>query len=130
MTSKEIAAQILELVGKESNIISCTHCVTRLRFSLKDDGKADRKKIESLEGVLGVQIQGGQFQVIVCGTCGDGQFGRRRCRCCGRVRNREKERGVANFRDPLFHINSQFAAGDRRGDDKRLPVYVLGIRLD
>ena len=65
MTSKEIAAQILELVGKESNIISCTHCVTRLRFSLKDDGKADRKKIESLEGVLGVQIQGGQFQVIV-----------------------------------------------------------------
>ena len=54
MTSKEIAAQILELVGKESNIISCTHCVTRLRFSLKDDGKADRKKIESLEGVLGV----------------------------------------------------------------------------
>ena len=65
MTSKETAAQILELVGKESNIISCTHCVTRLRFSLKDDGKADRKKIESLEGVLGVQIQGGQFQVIV-----------------------------------------------------------------
>lgn len=65
MTSKEIAARILELVGKESNIISCTHCVTRLRFSLKDDGKADRKKIESLEGVLGVQIQGGQFQVIV-----------------------------------------------------------------
>ena len=65
MTSKEIAAQILELVGKESNIISCTHCVTRLRFSLKDDGKADRKKIESLEGVLGVQIQGGQFQVVV-----------------------------------------------------------------
>ncbi len=44
MTSKEIAAQILELVGKESNIISCTHCVTRLRFSLRDDGKADRKK--------------------------------------------------------------------------------------
>lgn len=65
MTSKETAAQILELVGRESNIISCTHCVTRLRFSLKDDGKADRKKIESLEGVLGVQIQGGQFQVIV-----------------------------------------------------------------
>ena len=44
MTSKEIAAQILELVGKESNIISCTHCVTRLRFSLKDDGKADRDR--------------------------------------------------------------------------------------
>ena len=48
MTSKEIAAQILELVGKESNIISCTHCVTRLRFSLKDDGKADRKKIKAI----------------------------------------------------------------------------------
>lgn len=65
MTSKEMAAQILELVGKKSNIITCTHCITRLRFTLKDDGKADVKKIESLEGVLGVQIQGGQFQVIV-----------------------------------------------------------------
>lgn len=65
MTNKEFAGQILKFVGNKSNIVSCTHCVTRLRFVLKDDSRADAKKIEELDGVLGVQIQGGQFQVIV-----------------------------------------------------------------
>jgi len=65
MTNKELASQILKLVGTKANIVSCTHCVTRLRFVLKDDGRADAKKIEDLEGVLGVQRQAGQFQVIV-----------------------------------------------------------------
>lgn len=65
MTNKEFADQILELIGREKNIISCTHCVTRLRFVLKDEDKADVRKLEALDGVLGVQKQGGQFQVIV-----------------------------------------------------------------
>lgn len=65
MTNKEFAGQILKFVGNKSNIVSCTHCVTRLRFVLKDESKADAKKIEELDGVLGVQIQAGQFQVIV-----------------------------------------------------------------
>lgn len=65
MKNQELAKAILEHVGNEKNIKQLTHCVTRLRFTLKDSTKADAAYIEKLEGVLGVQEQGGQFQVIV-----------------------------------------------------------------
>lgn len=65
MTNKELAKKIIELVGSEKNINSLTHCVTRLRFVLKDENKANTKKIERLDGVLGVQKKAGQYQVIV-----------------------------------------------------------------
>lgn len=67
MTDKELALQIIALVGGEKNIAGFTNCVTRLRFNLKNDDKASPKEIEKLSGVLGVQNQGGQFQVIVGG---------------------------------------------------------------
>lgn len=65
MKNQDLAKAILDHVGKEENIKNLTHCVTRLRFTLKDSKKADAKYIEQLEGVLGVQEQNGQFQVIV-----------------------------------------------------------------
>lgn len=65
MENKELAKQILNLIGGEKNIKNLTHCVTRLRFTLYDDTKANARAIESLEDVLGVQIKGGQFQIIV-----------------------------------------------------------------
>lgn len=65
MTNKELAKKIIELVGSEKNINSLTHCVTRLRFVLKDENKANTKVIEGLDGVLGVQKKAGQYQVIV-----------------------------------------------------------------
>lgn len=65
MTNKEIAQQIVKEVGGENNIQSLTHCVTRLRFVLKDENQANQRHIEQLEGILGVQKQAGQFQVIV-----------------------------------------------------------------
>lgn len=65
MKNQELAKAILEHVGNEKNIKQLTHCVTRLRFTLKDNTKADAAYIEKLDGVLGVQEQGGQFQVIV-----------------------------------------------------------------
>lgn len=65
MKNEELAKLILENVGGEKNIKNLTHCVTRLRFTLYDDKKANKHAIENLEGVLGVQEQGGQFQVIV-----------------------------------------------------------------
>lgn len=65
MTNKELAKKIIELVGSEKNINSLTHCVTRLRFVLKDENKANTKEIEKLDGVLGVQKKAGQYQVIV-----------------------------------------------------------------
>lgn len=65
MKNEELAKLILENVGGAKNIKNLTHCVTRLRFTLYDDKKANKKTIENLDGVLGVQEQGGQFQVIV-----------------------------------------------------------------
>lgn len=65
MNNKDLAQQVLELVGGERNISNLTHCATRLRFVLKDDSKAELKKLDSLEGVLKAQNAGGQVQVVV-----------------------------------------------------------------
>ena len=51
---KELATSILSLVGGEENIDNVIHCITRLRFYLKDDSKADTGSIENLSGVMGV----------------------------------------------------------------------------
>ena len=67
VTNKELASIILEKIGTKSNVTSVTHCVTRLRFTLKDETIADTKGIENLDGVLGVQSKGGQYQVILGG---------------------------------------------------------------
>lgn len=65
MNNSDLAQRILDDVGGVRNITSVTHCVTRLRFILKDVGRADTAAIEALDGVLSVQHQGGQYQVIV-----------------------------------------------------------------
>ncbi len=62
---KELAAKILKLIGGKENISFFTHCVTRLRFNLKDQSLAKEEEIGRLEGVLGTKIQNGQFQVII-----------------------------------------------------------------
>ncbi|WP_145414768.1 beta-glucoside-specific PTS transporter subunit IIABC [Paenibacillus xylanexedens] len=65
MNNKDLAKNVLELVGGEQNISGLTHCATRLRFVLKDDSKADLKTLNQLEGVLKAQNSGGQVQVII-----------------------------------------------------------------
>lgn len=62
---EELAEEILERVGGAVNISNCTHCMTRLRFTLKDTSLVKEKEIEQLEGVLGIKNAGGQFQVII-----------------------------------------------------------------
>lgn len=59
------AKKIVELVGGEKNISSLVHCATRLRFELKDDGKADKAALTKLSYVLQVVISGGQYQVVI-----------------------------------------------------------------
>lgn len=61
----ELAKQIITLVGGVENITDLTHCVTRLRFRLKDHTAADQKSLKALDGVLSVVIGNGQFQVVV-----------------------------------------------------------------
>ena len=65
MNFKEIAEKILHLVGGEENIVSLVHCATRLRFTLKDESKAQTEKIKQTKGVMGVAVNGGQYQIII-----------------------------------------------------------------
>ena len=67
----EFATEVIELVGGEANIASVTHCVTRLRFRLKDESKADDQRIGQLEGVIQVMHASGQYQVVIGNKVGD-----------------------------------------------------------
>lgn len=62
---KVMGNQILELIGGKENIAFFTHCVTRLRFSVKDKGLVKIDKIEEINGILGTQWYGEQLQIIV-----------------------------------------------------------------
>lgn len=57
--------QIYDAVGGDANINSLTHCITRLRFQLKDWDKVDDNIVKNIPGVLGVNRQNGQYQVII-----------------------------------------------------------------
>lgn len=65
MNNKELAKKILELSGGEKNITSATHCATRLRLVVKSEAEVNLKAINTLEGVLKAQHNGGQLQVII-----------------------------------------------------------------
>lgn len=65
MFTKDQAVSLLNAVGGKDNIVALTHCVTRMRFVLKEDSKADIVKIEELSFVKGTFTSNGQFQVII-----------------------------------------------------------------
>lgn len=60
-----LAKIILNNVGGKGNIISLTHCVTRLRFKLKDEDKANTDVLKSTDGIVTVIKSGGQYQVVI-----------------------------------------------------------------
>lgn len=63
--NKTIAANILNAIGGKDNVTSVVHCMTRLRFTLKDMGMPTADKIKAIKGVIGVQESAGQYQIIV-----------------------------------------------------------------
>lgn len=65
MDYKKTAEQIVENIGGKENIASLTHCITRVRFKLKDDSKASAQAVKKVPGVINVIEQGGQFQVVI-----------------------------------------------------------------
>lgn len=65
MNHEKLAKEIVRLVGGEKNVDSLVHCATRLRFVLKDNAKADKAKLERMEGIITVKEHGGQFQVVI-----------------------------------------------------------------
>lgn len=59
------AKKLIEQLGGRENVASLTHCMTRLRFVLKDESSIDDKLVEEIPGVMGVAKKGGQYQVII-----------------------------------------------------------------
>lgn len=62
---ENLAKEILENVGGKENINSLTHCVTRLRFRLKDESKANDEALKNNPGVVTVMKSAGQYQVVI-----------------------------------------------------------------
>lgn len=60
-----LARIIIQNVGGKSNIISLTHCVTRLRFKLKDESKAQTDILKDTDGIVTVIQSGGQYMVVI-----------------------------------------------------------------
>lgn len=67
----DLADKVVELVGGADNISYFTHCITRLRFNVKDKGLVKVDEIAKVKGVMGAQWSGDQFQVIVGQAVGD-----------------------------------------------------------
>lgn len=64
-TSRFLADQLLSLMGGSDNVVSITHCATRLRPTLKDRTLVETKKIESLDGVTGIVDRDSGIQIII-----------------------------------------------------------------
>ncbi len=61
----ELVDTIYENVGGKDNIVRVAHCITRLRFVLKDDDKANTEVIEKAPGVIKVMVANGQYQIVI-----------------------------------------------------------------
>lgn len=71
MNYSKTAENILKTIGGEANIKSVTHCMTRLRFILRDEGIVDDEGMKQIQGVLGVMKKAGQYQVIIGNNVAD-----------------------------------------------------------
>lgn len=65
MKYEKLAKDIIENVGGKENINSLAHCMTRLRFKLKDEHKANTDILKNMNGVITVIQSGGQYQVVI-----------------------------------------------------------------
>lgn len=62
---KKLASSVVDAVGGVGNVTNLTHCMTRLRFILKDESKASDETVKNIPGVMGLVKQGGQYQIII-----------------------------------------------------------------
>jgi len=62
---QELARKIVENVGGKENINGLTHCITRLRFKLKNEEKANDEILKNMDGIVTVMRAGGQYQVVI-----------------------------------------------------------------
>lgn len=62
---EEMSKQILDCVGGKENVSFFAHCVTRLRFNVRDKSRIKEDELKKITGVLGIQWSGEQLQIIV-----------------------------------------------------------------
>lgn len=65
MKYEKLAKDIIKNVGGKENVNSLTHCITRLRFKLKDESKANTEVLKNMDGIVTVVQSGGQYQVVI-----------------------------------------------------------------
>lgn len=65
MKYEQLITDILEGIGGKENIVSATHCMTRLRLTLADKSKVKENAIKKLDMVMGVVNNGAQTQIII-----------------------------------------------------------------
>ena len=63
MDYESTAKKILQRVGGKDNVLNLVHCMTRLRFTLKDESIVDDEAVKKTKGVMGVMKKGGQYQI-------------------------------------------------------------------
>ena len=62
---EKLCTDLISELGGKDNIVSALHCETRLRFYLKDKSLINKDNVDKINGVLGCQFVGDQFQVII-----------------------------------------------------------------
>lgn len=65
ISNSQIAADVLQAVGGKDNVTAAAHCMTRLRFNLKDESIPNDDAVKAIKGVMAWPAAGGQYQVII-----------------------------------------------------------------
>ena len=68
---EELVNFIIKNIGGKENVVSLTHCVTRLRFQLKDESKANDEVLKTNDGIITVMHTAGQYQIVIGNHVGD-----------------------------------------------------------
>ena len=68
MKYQQLCDEIIAEVGGKENVVDVSHCITRLRFHLKDESLAKTEELKATKGVVDVIQAGGQYQVVIGAT--------------------------------------------------------------
>lgn len=63
--NRKIAEDVLQAIGGAANVTRVTHCMTRLRFNLKDQSLPNDDEVKKIDGVISLVKTGGQYQVVI-----------------------------------------------------------------
>jgi len=65
MDYKPLASTIVKNIGGKENVVGVVHCATRLRFTLRDESKANTEVLKKTKGIMTVVSGGGQYQIVI-----------------------------------------------------------------